>query len=185
MISKSGDTLLQSDALESLRKDLFPLATLVTPNCHEARALTGIDVRRPEDAEKAGLRLLDAGCRAVLVKGGHLDEAAATDVLVTRDTVVVYEGEAIDTPHTHGTGCTYSASIATYLGRGLALVEAVPTAKQYVTEAIRDGLALGRGQGPTDHFFYLRRSDPSDWMKRLRVKDRVGHEHTQERGGRT
>ncbi|UCE04201.1 MAG: bifunctional hydroxymethylpyrimidine kinase/phosphomethylpyrimidine kinase [Candidatus Latescibacterota bacterium] len=168
MISKSGHALLDTAAFASL-KDLFALATLVTPNRHEAQALTGIDVRNPEDSEKAGRQLIDAGCRAVLVKGGHLDEHAATDVLVTSDAVEVLEGARIDTPHTHGTGCTYSAAIATYLGRGFALSRAVRAAKTYITEAIRSGLALGRGHGPTDHFFYLRRSDPLAWMERLGV----------------
>jgi hydroxymethylpyrimidine/phosphomethylpyrimidine kinase len=169
MISKSGHALLETAAVECLRRDLFALATLVTPNRHEAQALTGIDVRSPEEAEKAGRQLLDAGCRAVLVKGGHLDEHAATDVLVTSDAVEVLEGARIDTPHTHGTGCTYSAAIATYLGRGFTLDRAVRAAKTYITEAIRSGLALGRGHGPTDHFFYLRRSDPVAWMERLGV----------------
>lgn len=169
MISKTGYALLKEEALDSLRRRLFPLATVITPNRHEARALTGVDVRRPEDAEKAGRALLGAGCRAVLVKGGHLDEGGATDVLVTPEGVETFEAPTIDSPHTHGTGCTYSAALATYLGRGLPLVEAVRVAKLYVTEAIRDGIAVGRGHGPTDHFFYLRRPDAARWMQRLRL----------------
>jgi len=170
MISKSGFALLQPEALRSLRDELFPLATLLTPNRHEARALTGIDVRRPADAEAAGRSLLASGCRAVLVKGGHLDEGGATDVLVTADGTHAFEAPHLETPHTHGTGCTYSAAIATFLGRGRPLLEAIRLAKAYVSEAIRAGLALGRGQGPTDHFFYLRGRDTDAWLERFGIR---------------
>jgi hydroxymethylpyrimidine/phosphomethylpyrimidine kinase len=170
MISKSGFALLDPRALETLRRELFPIATLLTPNRHEARALTGVDVRRPADAERAGKLLCEAGCKAVLVKGGHLDEGGATDVLVTADSVQAFEAPHLPTTHTHGTGCTYSAAIATFLGRGWPLAEAIRIAKLYVTEAIRDGLDLGGGQGPTDHFFYLRRADAAAWLERLRLR---------------
>jgi hydroxymethylpyrimidine/phosphomethylpyrimidine kinase len=170
MISKSGFALLQPEALRSLRERLFPLATLLTPNRHEAQALTGIDVRRPADAEEAGRRLLDQGCRAVLVKGGHLEEGGATDVLVTAAGTRAFEAPHQPTPHTHGTGCTYAAAIATLLGRGWTLVEAIGTAKAYVGEAIRHGLPLGAGHGPTDHFFYLRGGDTGRWIERLRLR---------------
>lgn len=167
MISKSGFALLEPAALDRLRADLLPLATLVTPNRHEVRALTGIDVRRPLDAIAAGRVLLEAGCRAVLVKGGHLEEGGATDVLVTLGGVHEYPAPHLDVRTTHGTGCTYAAAIATFLARGFALADAVFAAKEYVTEAIRNGLTLGAGHGPTDHFFYLRDQDPRPWLERL------------------
>jgi hydroxymethylpyrimidine/phosphomethylpyrimidine kinase len=174
MISKTGFPLLRPDAVTALTEALLPLATLVTPNVHEAQALTGITVETPVEAEAAGRRLVDAGAAAVLVKGGHLRERRATDVLVTRDEVRVFPGTFLDARHTHGTGCTYSAAIATYLARGLALVEAIDRAKAYITEAIRGGLAVGRGVGPTDHFFFLRRGEGGRWLRRLGMEGRAG-----------
>jgi hydroxymethylpyrimidine/phosphomethylpyrimidine kinase len=168
MISKTGFRLLAADAVGALRDILLPLATLVTPNVHEAEALTGIRVRTPAEAEAAGRRLVAAGAAAVLVKGGHLEERRATDVLVTPSGVHVFPGEPIDARHTHGTGCTYSAAIATQLALGRSLEDAITHAKTYVTEAIRGGLPVGQGIGPTDHFFYLRRpGECADWLGRV------------------
>jgi hydroxymethylpyrimidine/phosphomethylpyrimidine kinase len=168
MISKTGFPLLRSDAVAALGELLLPLATLVTPNVHEAQALTGREVRTLAQAEAAGRQLVAAGARAVLVKGGHLEEAMATDILVTADGVETFPGERVDARHTHGTGCTYSAAIATQLAHGRPLADAIARAKAYVTEAIRAGLPVGQGIGPTDHFFYLRRPGESDlWLRRL------------------
>jgi hydroxymethylpyrimidine/phosphomethylpyrimidine kinase len=168
MISKTGFPLLQAEAVTALREELLPLATLVTPNVHEARALTGLPVRTPAEAAAAGRRLVEAGAAAVLVKGGHLEEAPAMDVLVTPDGVRVFPGEHVDARHTHGTGCTYSAAIATQLAHGRSLPDAIERAKAYVTEAIRGGLPVGQGIGPTDHFYYLRQPGTSDrWLARL------------------
>jgi len=157
MISKTGHPLLPEECVTALRTQLLPRATLVTPNVHEAERLAGFPVRTPEDAERAGRHLVDRGARAVLVKGGHLAESPGTDILATPDGVVVLEGEWIETRHTHGTGCTYSAAIATHLARGFALEEAVRRSKRFLTEAIRAGWAVGAGHGPTDPFFFLRR----------------------------
>jgi hydroxymethylpyrimidine/phosphomethylpyrimidine kinase len=168
MVSKTGFPLLRPEAVGALREALLPLATLLTPNVHEARALTGLPVRTPAEAEAAGRQLLAAGAGAVLVKGGHLEERPATDVLVTREGVRVFPGEHLDARHTHGTGCTYSAAIATQLAHGRPLEEAIARAKAYVTEAIRGGLPVGQGIGPTDHFFYLRRPGQCEsWVTRL------------------
>jgi hydroxymethylpyrimidine/phosphomethylpyrimidine kinase len=165
MISKTGFPLLRPEAISALAELLLPLASLVTPNVHEARALTGLEVRTPAEAAAAGRKLVDAGARAVLVKGGHLEEQRATDVLVTRAGVRVFPGEHVEAAHTHGTGCTYSAAIATHLAHGRSLEDAIATAKAYVTEAIRAGLPVGQGTGPTDHFFYLRRPGDCDrWV---------------------
>jgi hydroxymethylpyrimidine/phosphomethylpyrimidine kinase len=163
MISKTGFRLLQPEAISALDELLLPLATLVTPNVHEAKALTGLEVRTPAQAEAAGRKMVAAGARAVLVKGGHLEEQRATDILVTREGVRVFTGEPLDAVHTHGTGCTYSAAIATQLAHGRPLEDAIVRAKAYVTEAIRGGLPVGQGIGPTDHFFYLRR--PGEWER--------------------
>ena len=168
MVSKTGFPLLAADAVGALREMLLPLATLVTPNVHEAQVLSGAPVRTPAEAEAAGRRLVAAGAAAVLVKGGHLEERRATDVLVTPTGVRVFPGEPIEARHTHGTGCTYSAAIATQLALGRSLEDAITHAKTYVTEAIRAGLPVGQGIGPTDHFFYLRRpGECADWLGRV------------------
>lgn len=159
LVATSGYFLLAPRATPALLRDLLPLATLVTPNASEAEALTGMRVATPREAEAAGRRLLEMGVHAVLVTGGHLQEQPATDVLVAAEGVRSFPGEFIDSPHTHGVGCTYASAIATQLGHGLSLTDAIVLAKAYVTEAIRHGLALGGGQGPLDHFFFLRRRD--------------------------
>lgn len=164
MISKSGFALLPDSCVTALAEALFPLASLVTPNVHEARALTGIDLAGVDDAVEAGRRILAMGPAAVLVKGGHLPAAPATDVLVTAEGARVIEGEQLDAKHTHGTGCTYSAAIATRLARGEDLERAVRAAKRFITEAIRHGIGVGRGTGPTDPFWFLRRrGDAASW----------------------
>jgi hydroxymethylpyrimidine/phosphomethylpyrimidine kinase len=168
MVSKTGFPLLAPEAVGALRELLLPLATLVTPNVHEAQALAGAPVRTPAEAEAAGQRLVADGAAAVLVKGGHLAERQATDVLVTPAGVRVFPGEPVDSRHTHGTGCTYSAAIATQLALGRSLEDAITRAKTYITEAIRGGLPVGQGIGPTDHFFYLRRpGECADWLRRV------------------
>jgi hydroxymethylpyrimidine/phosphomethylpyrimidine kinase len=156
MVSKSGFRLLKDDAVASVKKLLLPLALVVTPNRMEAELLAGITVQDDATAREAGLRILETGCRAVLVKGGHIEGKDATDILVTARGTRLFPAERIDTKNTHGTGCTYSAALATHLGMGKSLEDAIAVAKTYVTEAIRHGLAIGKGYGPTDHFFFLR-----------------------------
>lgn len=151
MVSKHGAPLMADDAREAIARDLLPVAALVTPNAHEAAALTGRAVRTLTDARDAARALLDRGARAVLVKGGHL-EGAAVDVLATDGALVEIVSERIDTAHTHGTGCTYAAAITANLARGLALEEAVGRAKRWLTEALRRAPGLGHGVGPVDHF---------------------------------
>jgi hydroxymethylpyrimidine/phosphomethylpyrimidine kinase len=168
MVSKTGFALLRPEAVAALGEALLPLATLVTPNVHEAQVLTGTRIRTLAEAEEAGRRLVAAGAPAVLVKGGHLEERPATDVLVTPTGVRIFSGEHVHARHTHGTGCTYSAAIATQLAHGRSLEDAIVRAKAYVTEAIRAGLPVGQGIGPTDHFFYLRRPGECErWLERL------------------
>lgn len=169
MISKSGFPLLEAEAVDAVRELLLPLAEIATPNTHEAQLLAGVDkIRTVDDAIDAGRRILALGPRAVLVKGGHLEASPGTDVLVGRDGVRTFAGEFIATRNTHGTGCTYSAAIATQLAHGRALMDAIAVAKAYLTEAIRAGLPLGAGAGPTDHFFFLRDGASSDaWRERL------------------
>ena len=156
MISKTGFKLLQDEAIDTLVNDLLPLATLVTPNVHEAEHLTDVEIDTPDDLRAAGEALLEHGPDAVLVKGGHLSGADdAVDVLVDGETGRRFQAPRIDTEHTHGTGCTYASAIAAHLAKGHDLGAAVDRAKRYVTGAIRHALPLGHGRGPTNHFFHL------------------------------
>jgi len=155
MISKTGHQLLEPEAIESLTRDLFPMALVVTPNVHEAERLSGVKIKSLADARQAAKAIHKFGCRHVLIKGGHLIEEQGADLLYDGRFFSVYKGEFIQTPHTHGTGCTYASAIAAQLARGKGLADAVRTAKAYVTEAIRHALAIGHGQGPTNHFYFL------------------------------
>ncbi len=148
MISSSGRRLLDEDAVDALASGLLPLVALLTPNTEEAAVLTGRPVRTVEEAEAAGAALRERGPAAVLVKGGHLAESPGVDVLVDAGGTRRLEGEWIDSPHTHGTGCVTSAAIAAFLARGRSVDEAVVRAKRYVTEAIRAGGPLGNATGP-------------------------------------
>jgi len=157
MISKSGYSLLEDDAVQALIDEMLPLATVCTPNAHEAARLVGYEILSESAARAAAEEILAMGPAAVLVKGGHLDEEEdAVDVLYDGTEFHIFRSERIDTPHTHGTGCTYAATIAANLAKGQDVQKAVENAKSYVTEAIRAGLSIGRGNGPTDHFFFLR-----------------------------
>ncbi|MDZ4701811.1 MAG: bifunctional hydroxymethylpyrimidine kinase/phosphomethylpyrimidine kinase [Rhodothermales bacterium] len=156
MISTTGFKLISDDATGRLISDLFPLATLLTPNAHEAAHLTGRSIRTADDAREAARRLHAMGPAYVLVKGGHLEgETDAIDILYDGAVFTEFSTPRIDTPHTHGTGCTYASAIAALLARGFVMEEAVGRAKRYVTEAIRHGLPIGRGHGPTNHFYFL------------------------------
>ena len=155
MIATSGDRLLAPDAVALLKRDLIPRALVITPNLHEAAALTGLPLAQNEDEMRAQAHaLLGLGAKAVLIKGGHAQSAQAVDLLVTPAAVARFSAEKIDTPNTHGTGCTLSAAIAASLAKGHTLAEAVADAKAYVTAAIAaaDELSVGRDPGPVHHF---------------------------------
>jgi hydroxymethylpyrimidine/phosphomethylpyrimidine kinase len=151
MISKHGSALMEPDAIQLLRELLLPRAALVTPNLPEAAALAHLDIATLDDARLAAQRIHDLGARAVLIKGGHFAHIA-TDLLYDGVHFLELAAERIDTPHTHGTGCTYSAAIAADLALGLPLTDAVQRAKRYITAAIRTNPGLGTGQGPVNHF---------------------------------
>jgi hydroxymethylpyrimidine/phosphomethylpyrimidine kinase len=157
MIAKSGHPLLKPDAIDAMQKQLFPLALIVTPNVHEAQQLSGIKIDTLADARRAAKVIYGFGCKHVLIKGGHLPAERATDLLYDGRFFNVFKGEFIDTPHTHGTGCTFASALAAQLARGKSVADAVQAAKTYVTEAIRHSLAIGHGKGPTDHFYFLER----------------------------
>ncbi len=155
MVAKSGDALLAPEAVATLREVLLPRALVITPNLPEAGVL--LDRTPPED--EAGMReaaeaLLALGCRAVLVKGGHLDGSESVDIFHDGSRVQRLAAPRVVTSHTHGTGCTLSSAIAAHLARGLDLAEAVAAAKDYLAGAIAaaDSLSVGGGHGPVHHF---------------------------------
>ena len=155
MISKSKFSLLKEEAINSLKQELIPIATLITPNIHEAELLAQQEIHSIEEAKKAAKSIAELGCKAVLVKGGHLEDEKATDVLYYEGDWTFFESEWVKTKNTHGTGCTYSAAIATHLGQGKNLIEAIQTAKSYITGAIQHALDIGNGHGPTNHFYFM------------------------------
>lgn len=160
MVAKSGDVLLEDDAIAALRDRLLPMATVITPNLPEAAVLLdGDGIDTVTDMERAAKALAGLGPRAVLLKGGHLDGSGSPDVSYDAhtDTVRHIDAERIDTPNTHGTGCTLSSAIAAFLARGAPLDLAIDGAKTYMTDAIRAGatMRLGSGHGPVHHFTRL------------------------------
>jgi hydroxymethylpyrimidine/phosphomethylpyrimidine kinase len=155
MIATSGDRLLAPEAVDVLKRELIPRALVVTPNLHEAAALTDTAIAQNEDEMRAQAQALIAiGAKAVLIKGGHAQSVQAVDLLVTPSAVARFTAERIDTKNTHGTGCTLSSAIAAGLAKGHTLAAAVADAKAYVTAAIAaaDELAIGHGHGPVHHF---------------------------------
>jgi hydroxymethylpyrimidine/phosphomethylpyrimidine kinase len=150
MVSKHGLSLLPNAAVAAVRELLLPRAFLITPNVPEAEALTGMEVHSLEDMRLAACRLRDMGAHAVLIKGGHL-EGDATDLLFAGAEWHEFPAPRVDTPHTHGTGCTYSAAITACLALGLPLAAAVARAKRFIHEAILSNPGLGKGSGPVNH----------------------------------
>lgn len=157
MYAKNGCALMAPEAIDTLIADVVPLADLVTPNIPEAEKMAGITIGNREDMERAAERIRQMGCGAVLVKGGH-SEGDATDILYDGSSFYAFSAPRIDTKNTHGTGCTYSSAIASNLALGLPVPEAVERAKKYVTTAITHALELGKGHGPTHHFYDLYQS---------------------------
>ena len=152
MQAKGGCALIQRDALTALKEEILPLARLLTPNIPEAEALTGLSIAGLPEMKQAAARLRDMGAQQVLIKGGHL-AGAASDILLDGTDYHVFTHPRIDSRNTHGTGCTLSSAITAKLAR--SPLEAVREGKDYVTEAIRYGLPLGNGHGPTNHFYEL------------------------------
>ena len=154
MVATSGARLIQEEAIDTLTKELLPLAAVVTPNVPEAEILSGMEIHTREDMEAAARKIGDGfGC-AVLLKGGH-SVNDANDLLYARGTCRWFEGKRIDNPNTHGTGCTLSSAIAANLAKGFALEQAVKRAKDYISGALAAMLDLGAGSGPMNHAFNL------------------------------
>lgn len=155
MVAKSGDPLLRLEAREALIRELLPHAYVVTPNHHEAQVLTGLEIHTLDDMRHAAQAIYQLGARHVVVKGGHLSNPeAAIDVLYDGRSFHEFTAPRLETPHTHGTGCTFASAIAAELAKGRSVQEAVQIAKAYVTAAIRAamGWQIGHGHGPLDHF---------------------------------
>ncbi len=151
MIAKGGASLIEEEAVWALMQRLLPMATVITPNVPELVALTETEVEDAADMLLAAQELLNAGPRAVLAKGGHLEGDQLTDWLVTRQGHLAFTDAKIDTTNSHGTGCTLSSALACGLGQGLSLPEAVKRARTYVRLALRSAPGLGQGHGPMGH----------------------------------
>jgi hydroxymethylpyrimidine/phosphomethylpyrimidine kinase len=156
MVAQSGDKLLQDEAIAALKDYLIPLADIITPNLPEASVLVGREIGSPEVIGPAAVELADLGCRSVLIKGGHLEAEACDDCLYLAEEkrMIILPGSRIATRNNHGTGCTLSSAIASFIAGGEDVETAVRRAKDYITEAIRAGAAytLGGGHGPVHHF---------------------------------
>lgn len=151
MVATSGDRLLEPEAERTIRERLLPVASLVTPNVPEARILSGLPIRSPEEMLAAARAISDAGAGAVLVKGGHMEGERLLDVLWDGESERTWARERLHTRSTHGTGCTLSAAITAGLGAGLAMPEAVDVGLDFVERAIRTAPGLGSGYGPLNH----------------------------------
>ncbi|MEO7271984.1 MAG: bifunctional hydroxymethylpyrimidine kinase/phosphomethylpyrimidine kinase [Vicinamibacterales bacterium] len=153
MIAKGGGRLLESDAVDAIRRELLPHARVLTPNVPEAEALSGLSIASVADMRAAGERILSFGPRVVLLKGGHLDGPESVDVAVTGEGTFEIRRPRQDTTSDHGTGCTLSSAIAANLALGLELRDALERAREYLDGAIRHAPGLGRGHGPLGHFW--------------------------------
>jgi hydroxymethylpyrimidine/phosphomethylpyrimidine kinase len=151
MVAKGGTRLIDPEAIDVLKGLLISQADIVTPNLPEAEILSGTTIGNVAQMQAAGKTLLALGCRAVLVKGGHLSGETVSDVLMTAQGTRVWESARLDTRHTHGTGCTLASAIAAGLAQGSSIEGAVNRARAYVQRAIASAPGLGRGHGPLDH----------------------------------
>jgi len=157
MVAQSGDRLLRDEAIEDMKELLVPIATMLTPNVPEASAFLDCRIRDLEDMRQAARGLASYGAKSILLKGGHLDGNDSSDLfyICSEDRFIVLKGERIATRNNHGTGCTHSSAIASFLAKGYSLEESVRLAKKYITEAIRAGAEyeIGKGHGPVHHFY--------------------------------
>lgn len=154
MVSTSGHRLIAEDAVNALVEYIFPIADIITPNIPEAETLINKKISSVEDMKIAAEKISVMNCKNVLLKGGHL-ESESVDILYNAGQVTMFSGERINNPNTHGTGCTLSSAIAANLALGYSMPESVKNAKEYVAGAIADGLNLGNGRGPLNHFYKI------------------------------
>ncbi|MCL2576675.1 MAG: bifunctional hydroxymethylpyrimidine kinase/phosphomethylpyrimidine kinase [Defluviitaleaceae bacterium] len=154
MYAKNGSPLMEESAIGTLISEVVPLADLITPNIPEAEKMIGTEIKSHEDMRKAAKLIHAMGCSAVVVKGGHI-KGDAVDILFDGKNYFEYPAPRVDTKHTHGTGCTFSSAIASNLALGYSVNEAVKKAKEYINAAINHAPKLGKGNGPTHHFYQL------------------------------
>ncbi len=155
MVATSGSALLKTDAVETLAKEIFPIAAIITPNIPEAEILSSIKIENEKDMIEAAKKIeIEYGC-AVLIKGGHSINDA-NDILCKKGTITTFKGKRIDNPNTHGTGCTLSSAIASNLAKGYSIEDSIQKAKDYISGALSAGLDLGKGSGPMNHAFDLK-----------------------------
>jgi hydroxymethylpyrimidine/phosphomethylpyrimidine kinase len=150
MIAKGGASLIRKEAVEVMKESLLPLAFIVTPNIPEAEVIAGMEINGIEDMKAAAERICRLGARNVVVKGGHL-QGDAVDILYDGKRFREFRTKRIETKNTHGTGCTFSAALATLIGSGVPVLESVQEAKAYISRAIEHALEIGTGHGPTNH----------------------------------
>ncbi|WP_276647166.1 bifunctional hydroxymethylpyrimidine kinase/phosphomethylpyrimidine kinase [Globicatella sulfidifaciens] len=172
MIAKGGASLLLEEAQNTLRTQLLPLGKVITPNIPEAEVLSGIAITNDHERQQAAEKLLAFGVEAVVIKGGHRyskDNLAEDYFLNQQGKTFTLASPRIETPHTHGTGCTFSAAITAFLAKGLSVEEAVYHAKAYIHAAISHTLGIGHGHGPTNHWAYAK--DPQAALKEVTIHE--------------
>ncbi len=158
MIAKGGSALLQQEAVQSLIGHLLPIALVTTPNIPEAEIITGMSISNMEDRKEAARIIHNMGTKYVVLKGGHgIETEPVVDLLYDGYNFIFMENVRVQTRHTHGTGCTYSAAITAELANGKSVIDAIHTAKAFIQAAIEDQLGIGAGHGPTNHFAYQNR----------------------------
>ncbi|MDP4151859.1 MAG: bifunctional hydroxymethylpyrimidine kinase/phosphomethylpyrimidine kinase [Bacillota bacterium] len=162
MYSKDGSALMDPQSVDIFINEILPLADVLTPNIPEAERISGIIIDNIESMKKAAKIICQKGCKAVLVKGGHAS-GDATDVLFDGEQFYCFSTARINTKNTHGTGCTYSSAIASNLALGMAVQASVEKAKTYMTTAIKHSLVIGKGFGPTNHFYDLYKKGEIDY----------------------
>jgi hydroxymethylpyrimidine/phosphomethylpyrimidine kinase len=165
MLAKSGDSLMDDEGKNNLKSILLPLATVATPNIPEAEEITGLTIKNEADIYKAGqIFINEIGSKGVVIKGGHAndDTQNSTDYLFIKDEVYKFTEARYDTPHTHGTGCTFSAVITAELAKGKSIYEAVQKAKKFIALAIQYTPEIGQGRGPVNHFAYMKKEGLDD-----------------------
>lgn len=151
MVSKGGVALLQPDAVEALKADLLPHATIVTPNIPEAETLAGRQIATPAHAQEAAKKIASYGPKTVIIKGGHLP-GSPTDLVYHDGVFTPFEGTRVDTKNTHGTGCTFSAAITAFLAHGIETLEAIRLSKLFIQNALENSVSIGEGHSPVAHF---------------------------------
>lgn len=154
MVATSGSRLIEDDAMDALLTRLLPLATIITPNLYEAELISGMKIETVEEMIAAAKKIADTYNGHILIKGGHL-AGHANDLLYSQGKITWFEGQKIENPNTHGTGCTLSSAIASNLGLGYDIEESVGRSKDYISGAIGDKMDIGKGRGPLNHCYAL------------------------------